>query len=130
MPTFREAVEAHDLTDVEALLADEVVFHSPVAYQPYIGKAITAAILRAVVEVFEDFRYVRELRDGVDHALLFEAKVDGLTITGCDHLRYDDAGQIVDFMVMVRPLRAAEALAARMAAQFEQIKSRAAAAEQ
>lgn len=126
--TFREAVEARDMAAVEAMLADDVVFRSPVAFKPYPGKAITAAILRAVVEVFEEFRYVREIRDpdGVDHALVFEAKVDGLAVTGCDFLRYDDAGRIADFMVMVRPLRAAEALAARMGERFEQIKAAAA----
>lgn len=123
--TFREAVEARDMAAVEAMLADDVVFRSPVAFKPYPGKAITAAILRAVVEVFEEFRYVREIEDpsGVDHALVFEAKVDGLSITGCDFLRYDDAGRIVDFMVMVRPLRAAEALAARMTERFDQIQA-------
>ncbi|MDO8188647.1 nuclear transport factor 2 family protein [Conexibacter sp. JD483] len=122
--TFREAVEARDLAAVEAMLADDVVFRSPVAFKPYPGKAITAAILRAVIEVFEDFHYVREIgdADGVDHALVFEARVDGLAITGCDFLRYDDDGRIADFMVMVRPLRAAEALAARMTARFEQIQ--------
>lgn len=126
--TFREAVEARDMEAVEAMLADDVVFRSPVAFKPYPGKAITAAILRAVVEVFEEFRYVREIHDpgGVDHALVFEAKVDGLAITGCDFLRYDDAGRIADFMVMVRPLRAAEALAARMGERFAQIQAAAA----
>ncbi len=126
--TFREAVEAREMAAVEAMLADDVVFRSPVAFKPYPGKAITAAILRAVVEVFEEFRYVREIgdADGRDHALVFEAKVDGLAITGCDFLRYDEAGKIADFMVMVRPLRAAEALAARMAERFEQIQAAAA----
>lgn len=110
---------------VEAMLADDVVFRSPVAFKPYPGKAITAAILRAVVEVFEDFRYVREIGGdgGADHALIFEASVDGLSLTGCDFLRYDDDGRIADFMVMVRPLRAAEALAARMAERFAQIQA-------
>lgn len=127
--TFREAVEAREMAAVEAMLADEVVFRSPVAFKPYPGKAITAAILRAVIEVFEDFHYVREIRDpNGDHALVFEAKVDGLAITGCDFLRYDDAGKIVDFMVMVRPLRAAEALAARMTERFERIQAEAASA--
>jgi hypothetical protein len=126
--TFREAVEARDLAAIEAMLADDVVFRSPVAFKPYPGKAITAAILREVIEVFEEFRYVREIgdADGVDHALVFEAKVDGLAITGCDFLRYDDAGKIADFMVMVRPLRAAEALAKRMAERFERIQQAAA----
>jgi hypothetical protein len=127
MTTFREAVEAKDMDAVAAMLADDVVFRSPVAHTPYPGKPITAAILRAVVEVFQDFRYVREMENGRDHALMFEATVDGLDVTGCDFLQYDDDGLIVDFMVMVRPLKAAGALAAAMAARFEDIKADAAA---
>jgi hypothetical protein len=125
MTTFRAAIEARDLSAAEALLADDVVFRSPVAHRPYPGKPITAAILRAVVEVLEDFRYVRELHDGADHVLMFEAKVEGLDITGCDILRYDEDGRIADFMVMVRPLRAAEALARQMGARFERIQAQA-----
>lgn len=130
MTKFREAVEAGDIDAVEALLADDVVFHSPVAFKPYPGKPITAAILRAVIEVFEDFHYVREIGSpgASEHALVFEATVDDLAVTGCDFLRYDDAGRIVELMVMVRPLRAAEALAARMGERFEQIKAEALAA--
>ncbi|MGW5706987.1 nuclear transport factor 2 family protein [Amycolatopsis japonica] len=123
MPTFREAVEAKDASAIEALLADDVVFTSPVAFKPYQGKAITAAILRGVLRVFEDFRYVREIQDGVHHVYEFEATVDGLQINGCDLLTFDAEGKIVDFKVMVRPLRAAEALAGRMGAQFEAIKA-------
>ena len=126
MTTFRAAVEADDLDAVEAMLADDVVFHSPVAFQSYPGKAVTAAILRAVTEVFEDFHYVREIRDGKDHALVFEATVDGLSITGCDFLTYDDNDKIVDFMVMVRPQRAAEALGRRMGEKFDEIRAAAA----
>ncbi|WP_306362936.1 nuclear transport factor 2 family protein [Nocardia sp. CC227C] len=127
MHPFRAAVEARDEAAVEALLADTVVFTSPVAFQPYRGKAITAAILRAVIGVFEDFRYVREIADsgGRDHAFVFEATIDGRQITGCDFLHIDDAGKIDEFMVMVRPLSAAQALAARMTEQYERIKAEA-----
>lgn len=130
MPTFRQAIDARDMDAVEAMLAEDVVFHSPVAFKPYAGKAITAAILRGVVQVFEDFRYVREIHDaaGTDHAYVFKATVGGLDVTGCDFLRYDDRGKIADFMVMVRPLRAAEALAARMGEKFAQIQAEAATA--
>lgn len=128
MTTFRAAVEAGDPDAVAALLADDVVFRSPVVHKPYAGKPITAAILRHVFEVFEDFRYVRELRDASgDEALVFEATVDGLEITGCDFLRYDDQGRIAELMVMVRPMRATEALAAAMGARFEQIAAEASA---
>ena len=118
---FRAAVEARDAAAMEAQLADDVVFTSPVAFKPYPGKPITAAILRGVMRVFEDFRYVREIDAGHDHALVFEATVDGKAITGCDFLHTNDDGLIDDFMVMVRPLSAATALAARMGAEFEQI---------
>lgn len=123
MITFREAVERRDLAAIEDLLADDVVFRSPVVFKPYPGKAITQAILRAVIEVFEDFHYVRDIRDGDEHVLVFEAKVDGLTLTGCDILQYDADGRIKDFMVMVRPLNGATALAERMKARFPEIQA-------
>lgn len=118
---FRAAVEARDVEAMTACLADDVVFRSPVAHKPYPGKPITAAILANVIEVFDDFRYVRELGDASGHALVFEAKIGGLDITGCDFLVLDDDGLITDFMVMVRPLKAATALADAMGARFERI---------
>ncbi len=125
MHPFRAAVEARDDAAIEALLAENVVFTSPVAFQPYPGKAITAAILRAVIRVFEDFHYVREIGEGRDHALVFEATVDGKQLTGCDFIHLDEDGKIDGLMVMVRPLSAATALAARMGERFEQIKAEA-----
>ncbi|MHA3024707.1 nuclear transport factor 2 family protein [Mycobacterium sp. BMJ-28] len=124
MHPFRQAVEARDPDAMAAQLADDVVFTSPVAFKPYPGKPITAAILRGVLRVFEDFRYVREITDGNghDHALVFEATVAGKRITGCDFIHTDDDGLIDDFMVMVRPLSGAQALSEAMAAQFPQIQ--------
>ncbi|MFF9815413.1 nuclear transport factor 2 family protein [Streptomyces sp. NPDC014006] len=126
---FREAVEAGDLDAVEALLSDDVVFTSPVVFKPYAGKAITAAILRGVVRVFEDFRYVRELTgtDERDHALVFTARVGERELTGCDFIHLDDNGLIDEFMVMVRPLSGAQALAEAMGAKFDEIAAEAAA---
>ncbi|HWC84823.1 MAG TPA: nuclear transport factor 2 family protein [Pseudonocardiaceae bacterium] len=129
MTTFRAAVEARDLDAIGTMLAEDVVFRSPVVFKPYRGRAITSAILRTVTEVFEDFHYVREVRDpSGEEVLVFEAKVDGLELTGCDLLRYDAEGKIVDFMVMVRPLRAAQTLQREMAARFAQIEADAIAA--
>ncbi|WP_328410122.1 nuclear transport factor 2 family protein [Nocardia sp. NBC_00403] len=124
MHPFRKAVEAGDAAAIEALLADNVVFTSPVAFKPYPGRAITAAIIRGVMRVFEDFHYIREITDtnGLDHALVFEAKVDGKQLTGCDFIHLDADGKIDDLMVMVRPLSAANALAAAMGAQFDRIQ--------
>lgn len=123
MRAFREAVEKTDLDAAVALLAPDVVFTSPVVFKPYAGKAITAAILRAVSEVFQDFRYVREINDvnDRDHALVFTARVGDREINGCDFIHLDENGLIDEFTVMVRPLSGAQALAAAMGAQFERI---------
>ncbi|MEB8343755.1 nuclear transport factor 2 family protein [Streptomyces endophyticus] len=131
MHPFRAAVEKDDLDAVEAMLAEDVVFTSPVVFKPYPGKAITAAILRGVTRVFEDFRYVREIgdADGRDHVLVFEARVGDRKITGADFLHFDEDGLIDDFMVMVRPLSAAQALAEAMGAQFDRIAEEATGAD-
>ncbi len=124
MTSFRKAAEARDTDAIAETLAENVVFRSPVAFRPYAGKAITAAILRGVLRVFEDFHYTREMTsaDGREHALVFEARIGDAQVEGCDFLHLDDDGLIDDFRVMVRPLSAAQALSAAMAAQFEQIQ--------
>lgn len=123
MKAFRAAVEAGDFAALGDLLAEDVVFRSPVAFKPYDGKPIVAAILRGVGRVFTDFRYVRELadEDGRGSALVFETSVDGTSLNGIDLIRINDDGLITELTVMVRPLSAANALAAAMAAQFDQI---------
>ncbi|MER7668187.1 nuclear transport factor 2 family protein [Kitasatospora sp. NPDC096128] len=127
MHPFRAAVEAGDHDALQALLAEDVVFTSPVAFKPYPGKAMTAAILRGVGRVFEDFRYVREINgvDGRDRAFVFKAAVDGREVHGCDFLHFDEDGLIDELTVMVRPLSGAQALATAMGAQFERITAEA-----
>jgi SnoaL-like domain len=121
---FRKAVEERDEAAIQAMLADNVRFTSPVAFKPYAGKPITAAILRGVLRIFEDFHYLREIHDsnGRDHALVFETTVSGKKITGCDFLHFNDEGLIDDFTVMVRPLSGATALSEAMGAQFDRIQ--------
>jgi hypothetical protein len=130
MQQFRRAVEARDEEAIAALLAEDVVFTSPVAFTPYPGKATTAAILRAVLRVFEDFHYVREITDvdGRDSALIFKAVVSGKQVNGCDFIHVDDEGLIDDLTVMVRPLSAAVAVSEAMGAQFDRVQREAAAA--
>ncbi len=122
MHPFRVAVEASDIEAAVALLSDDVVFSSPIVFTPYAGKHATAAVLTAVVRVFEDFAYETEFasEDGRDHALMFRARVDGKEIQGCDFLHHGEDGLVDRFTVMVRPLSAALALRDRMAAELVQ----------
>lgn len=123
MKEFRATIESGNLAGLADLFADDVVFRSPVAFKPYEGPAITAAIIRGVSRVFTDFRYVEELisADGLGSVLVFETFVDGVSTNGIDLIRTNDAGLISELTVMVRPLSAANALAAAMGAQFDQI---------
>lgn len=121
MNPFRAAVEARDFEGAVALLADDVVFRSPVVFAPYHGRDTVGALLHAVSRVFEDFRYEREIgAEGArDHALVFKARVGDREVHGCDFLHTNEQGLIDDFTVMVRPLSGALALAEAMKAQLE-----------
>jgi SnoaL-like domain len=117
---FRRAIEARDLDAAVALLREDVVFRSPVVFTPYQGREALRRILEAVVMVFEDFRYVREIsaENARDHALVFEARVGDKQLEGCDFIQLDDDGAISELTVMVRPLSAALTLAEAMKAQL------------
>jgi uncharacterized protein len=116
---FHDAVLAGDIDTAVAQLADDVVFHSPAVHRPYEGRDATAAILRMVAEVFEDFRYVDVLDEGERAGLVFAARVGDREVQGWDYLRFDEQGRIVEFTVMVRPLTGLQALVEAMRARLE-----------
>jgi ketosteroid isomerase-like protein len=113
--SFRAGIESNDIDSVIALLADDVVFHSPIVFADYRGRAAVAPILHGVATVFEDFRYTAEYSSADGHVLGFSARVGERAIEGVDILRIL-GGEIVEFTVMVRPYSAATALRERMAA--------------
>jgi limonene-1,2-epoxide hydrolase len=117
---FRRAIETRDLDAAVALLRDDVVFRSPVVFSPYHGREALRVILEAVMAVFEDFHYVREIgaEDARDHALVFEARVGDKQVEGCDFIQLDEDGAISSFTVMVRPMSGVVALAEAMKAQL------------
>ena len=116
---FRRAVESGDVDGVLALVSPDVVFNSPVVYRPYQGREVLGVILRAVMRVFKEFRYEREIgAEGAgDHALLFSARVGDRQLQGCDFLHFGRDGLIEELTVMVRPRSAALALAVAMNAE-------------
>ena len=124
MQEFRTAIErarlGGDVDGVVALLAEDVVFRSPVVYAPYERREAIAPLLRAVVRVFDDFRFTREIGspEGFDHALVFRARIGEREVEGCDFLHTNGDGLIDEFSVMVRPLSGATALAEAMKKQL------------
>ena len=110
-----------DVAGLDALLADEAVFHSPVVHTPQVGKAITQRYLAAAFQVFGNptFRYVREVVGEHDAVLEFELEIDGIRINGVDMIRWREDGRIVDFKVMLRPLKAVNLIHQKMGAMLQ-----------
>lgn len=106
--SWHDIVRTRDTSGLNELLADDVVFYSPVVHTPQIGKAITTVYLTVALHVFgnDSFRYVREGVGESDAVLEFETEIDGIIVNGVDMIKWNDAGQIVEFKVMVRPLKA------------------------
>lgn len=105
---WHNIVSTRDVGLLDELLAEDVVFYSPVVHTPQVGKAITAMYLTAAMHVFgnESFRYVREVVGESDAVLEFETEIDGITVNGVDMLRWNAEGRITEFKVMIRPLKA------------------------
>ncbi|MEL1251807.1 nuclear transport factor 2 family protein [Aurantiacibacter gilvus] len=106
------------------LIAEDAVFHSPVMHTPQHGKVLVMQYLGAALMLFSQhgFHYVRKLIDGENAALEFAAEIDGVHVNGVDLIAFDSEGMIKDFKVMVRPLKAIEAVRAKMLAQLEAAK--------
>lgn len=114
---WHELVARHDAAGLDDILADDAVFHSPVVHSPQRGKALTRLYLGAAFQVFFNptFRYVREVVSGPDAVLEFEVRIDDVVVNGVDMIRVDEQGRIVDFKVMLRPLKAINLIHAQMA---------------
>jgi limonene-1,2-epoxide hydrolase len=113
---FRDALAQGDTAAASKLLADDVVFHSPVVFKTYHGRDEVALVLAGVAQVFEDFRYTAEYTSDDGAVLAFATRVGERALEGVDIVRFGESGEIVEFTVMVRPYSAATALRERMAA--------------
>ncbi len=118
---WHELVQTRNARGLKDLLADDVVFHSPVVHTPQAGKAVTTQYLAAAFQVFfnASFRYVREVVGPRDAVLEFQVEIDGITVNGVDMIRWNDDGRIVDFKVMIRPLKAINLIHHRMAVMLQ-----------
>ena len=121
LDTWHELVKTRNAKGLRDLLADEVVFHSPVVHTPQTGKAVTTQYLAAAFQVFfnASFRYVREVVGPSDAVLEFQVEIDGITVNGVDMIRWNDEGRITDFKVMIRPLKAINLIHQKMAAMLQ-----------
>ena len=123
---WHEMLETRDMSILNELLAEEVVFRSPVAFQPYPGKQLVFFILTNVIQVFEKFTYHREFisEDGNNVVLEFSANVGDKKLKGVDMIQFNEEGQMIDFEVMIRPKSGLEALAVQMGQRMQSFQAK------
>ncbi|ATF34063.1 nuclear transport factor 2 family protein [Burkholderia thailandensis] len=126
-PAVRQSLErwhamvaARDMTALADIANPNAVFRSPIAHSAYAGAPALVLAIGTVVNVFDDFVYHRQLvtDDGLSVVLEFSARVGDKQLKGIDLIRFDEAGKIVEFEVMVRPASGLQALGAEMGARI------------
>ncbi len=113
---WHNLVTNRDPTALDAFLADNAIFHSPILHAPQVGKEITTLYLSAALTVFynDTFKYVREIVSEQDAVLEFQVVIDGIIVNGVDMMTCNEEGQVVDFKVMLRPLKAVHLIQQKM----------------
>ena len=121
---WHEMLHKRDLARIDEVLAEDCVFLSPIVHTPQRGRALTRMYLTAALNVFnESFQYTKEVVSPQHAVLEFTCEVDGIVVNGVDIMTFDDAGKIIEFKVMVRPLKAVNLLHAKMRAMLEQMSA-------
>ncbi|GAB6272120.1 hypothetical protein KN63_09045 [Smithella sp. F21] len=122
--TWHKLVETRDAAGLDNILDENVVFHSPVVHTPQAGKPITTLYLTAALHVLnnETFQYLREVVSGNNAVLEFLTVIDGITINGVDMITWNEDGRIIDFKVMLRPLKAVNLVHKMMGEMLQKIK--------
>jgi ketosteroid isomerase-like protein len=119
---WHEVISAGSSAEVLAdILHEDVVFHSPVVHTPQKGRAITTAYLSAAGKTLgnDSFEYLREVVSGDTAVLEFRTEMEGILVNGIDMITFDQSGKIIDFKVMVRPLKAVNKVWEMMGAQLQ-----------
>jgi hypothetical protein len=121
---WHEMFKDRDIGRLDEILAENCVFLSPIVHTPQEGRELTKFYLTGAFNVFNDsFHYVKEVVTAEHAVLEFVCDMDGVVVNGVDIMTFDDQGKIVEFKVMVRPLKAVNLLHARMKAMLEQLSS-------
>ena len=132
-----EVMKSNDMDKLDELLAEDVVFYSPVVYTPQKGKDITKMYLMAAGGVFgegakdevsdsnksqSNFKYIKEIIGEKSALLEFESEMDGIYVNGVDVISWNEEEKITEFKVIIRPLQAVNMLHKKMQAMLENMK--------
>ena len=122
---WHDHVKVPDHQKLWDMLHPDAVFESPVVHTPQQGRDIVFKYLASADKVLsgEGFTYTREWL-GPDSAIIeFENTINGIKVNGIDMITWNDAGQIVHFKVMVRPLKAIQMVHQMMGEMLQKMAS-------
>ncbi|WP_422358627.1 nuclear transport factor 2 family protein [Reichenbachiella sp.] len=123
---WHEMLESQDISQLDQIIDAKCVFHSPIVFKPQEGQRLTVMYLMAAFQMFmeaEYFRYIKEIVQDQNAALEFNAEIDGILIDGIDLITWNKAGKIIEFKVMIRPLKAIDLIKERMLAQLSNMST-------
>ena len=120
---WHDLINNDDLNKLDAILADDAVFSSPVVFNPMKGKEITKMYLYAAGQSFnmDKFKYTREIHDEMHSVLEFETYIDEISVNGVDMIEWNQDGKIKDFKVMIRPFKAVQKVQEKMVEALESL---------
>lgn len=129
LKTWHKMIETGEMAGLDTLLAEDAVFLSPIVHTPQMGREMVKLYLLAAGEVLanDSFRYTKEIVDAPHAVLEFETVMDGIKVNGIDMITWNDKGEITEFKVMVRPLKAINLVHAKMGEMLNAMKSAASA---
>lgn len=121
--SWHKVMKNYELDDLDNILSKDVIFFSPVVFKAMNGKEITKMYLSAAGKSFnlEKFQYTNEIHDGMHSILEFETYIDDISVNGVDMIEWDEDGKIVNFKVMVRPLKAVQKVQQKMVEALESL---------
>lgn len=120
---WHKVMKNYELDDLDNILSKDVIFFSPVVFKAMNGKEITKMYLSAAGKSFnlEKFQYTNEIHDGLHSILEFETFIDDISVNGVDMIEWNEDGKIVNFKVMVRPLKAVQKVQQKMVEALESL---------
>lgn len=122
---WHKLLRSSDVSGLDELLDEDVIFYSPVVHTPQKGKRKTTQYLSAAFYLFKgnSFQYIKQIIDNNSAALEFQVEIDGILVNGVDIISWNEAGKIIEFKVFIRPLKAINLLHQKMAEMLQSLKS-------
>ena len=122
---WHEVVKNRDYNLLDSILADDIIFYSPVVYTPQKGKQLALQYLMAASEVFNSssFKYDKEVIGNSNASLEFSLTLDNTDINGIDLISWDESGKILEFKVFIRPLQGVNMIHKLMQGMLESFKN-------